>query len=506
MNAVQQAQSVLATLAEQGVACHALSNDSRRVQAGDVFIAMPGTRHDPRKHLQDVVMQGAVAIIYENGDGFVPTGLPVPVVGVAGLSRLQADLAAAVYQNPSRRLWMVGVTGTNGKTTVTQWLGQALERLSVPCGVIGTLGYGRVGQPLNESANTTPDALSVQRALADFVDHGVQAVAMEVSSVGVAQGRVDRVQFAVAVFTNLSRDHLDYHHTMEAYAAAKAAFFEWPDLRAAVINIDDPWGLHLVARTVEKGVPVLATSLSAQQPMLPQGVSLLQATRIAASGTGLAADLLFQGQHYELAVDLLGRFNLSNMLQVLGCLILKNVPIISALEAVKGLIPPAGRMQSLGGLNQPLVVIDYAHTPDALEKVLIALRETAVVRQGRLICVFGCGGDRDPGKRPLMGQIAAEAADAVWVTSDNPRTESPEAIIQAVMQGVEGAAGERVQIQSDRAKAIFEAIVQAKTGDVILLAGKGHEPYQEIAGQRYAFSDRTEADKALAYRASGGKK
>ncbi|MEH6564170.1 MAG: UDP-N-acetylmuramoyl-L-alanyl-D-glutamate--2,6-diaminopimelate ligase [Halopseudomonas sp.] len=456
-----------------------LTLDSRRVRPGDLFLAVPGLQHDGRAHIAQAVAAGAAAVAYEPA-GYELTTLAVPAVTVPGLQQQLSALADRFYGQPSQQLRVIGITGTNGKTSVSQMLAQALSAVGEPCGVIGTLGSGMPGQ-LTEHGMTTPDALLAQAQLARLQAQGASHVAMEVSSHALDQGRVAAVRFALGVFTNLSRDHLDYHGDMQSYGAAKALLFQQP-LSAAVINLDDAFGRKLAT---DCAAPVVSYSLSDTS-------ATYYCSDIRFDSEGLCALVHAQGQTLPLRSPLLGSFNLSNLLAVIASLGALSVPLPQALALAADLQPPAGRMQRLGGGAQPLVVIDYAHTPDALEKALAALREHA---SGRVVCVFGCGGDRDKGKRPLMARVAEQGADAVVVTSDNPRSEPPQQIIQQICQGMErsGAA----TVIPNRAAAIARTISAAGVGDVILLAGKGHETYQEIEGVRHPFSDIQHARQAL---------
>jgi UDP-N-acetylmuramoyl-L-alanyl-D-glutamate--2,6-diaminopimelate ligase len=474
------AMAILGELERQGVNATRLAIDSRAVAPGDVFVAMPGHRVDGRVFAADAVARGAAAVLYEAG---APLTLNVPTVAVSGLAAMAGEIAHLVYGRPSERLWVAGVTGTNGKTSVSQWIAQAMNALERKCAVIGTLGGGFPGQ-LIESVNTTPDAISVHRALAGFADQGAVACAMEVSSIGIDEGRVNGVGFDVAVFTNLTRDHLEYHGSMEAYAAAKEKLFAWPGLGAAVVNLDDPFGERL-ARELADRMPTIGYTLEDRVG----GNRVLAAREISMSGAGLAFTL--DGQRFEAPV--VGRFNVSNLLAVIGALLTGNETPADIAAVLRGIEPPPGRMQPLGGDACPLVVVDYAHTPDALEKALGTLRHTAQARGGKLVCVFGCGGDRDTGKRPLMGAVAERLADRVLLTSDNPRNETPMAIIDAIAAGMK----RRPTVEADREAAIRKALLEADDRDVIVLAGKGHEPYQEIAGVRRPFSDLARAREVL---------
>jgi UDP-N-acetylmuramoyl-L-alanyl-D-glutamate--2,6-diaminopimelate ligase len=363
-----------------------------------------------------------------------------------------------------------------------------MDAMQNRCAVIGTLGNGFL-DALDESPNTTPDAITLHAALAGFVAYGAQACAMEVSSIGLDQGRVNGAAFDVAVFTNLTRDHLDYHGSMEAYAEAKEKLFAAPGLKAAVLNLDDPMGVALAGK-LKGRVHVIGYALNVVDAGLADEILIAEDLRLDAAGVE------FELRGVRLTAPVVGRFNVSNLLAVTGALLARNERLADIVAALRTLRPPPGRMQALGGLGQPLVVVDYAHTPDALEKALTVLRETATARGGKLVCVFGCGGDRDPGKRPQMGAAAARLADRVLVTSDNPRGEDPLQIIAEIVVGMPAPR----RIEPDRALAIAEAVAGAEARDVVLLAGKGHEPYQEIAGVRLPFSDLGAAKSALAGR------
>lgn len=495
------AVSVLERLRASGVSPTGITADSRRLGAGQVFAAWPGFQTDGRQFIGAAMERGAAAVLWEAADGFNPGPLPVPSFAVEGLRELAGHLAHEIYARPSERLWLVGVTGTNGKTTVTQMLAGALQGLGTRCGIIGTLGNGLAGE-LESALNTTPDALELHRLLAGFVDAGAGAAVMEVSSIGLDQGRVNGACFDVAIFTNLSRDHLDYHGSMDVYAQAKARLFALPGLASNVINIDDPFGLTLARRLLGEGREVIAcTHHRASLDVLP-GARVLLADRLQLSATGLRFTLQWEGREVEIQVRMVAPFNVSNLLAVAGALLVRGLPFDELQPSLARLTPPAGRMQLVGGVCEPLVVIDYAHTPDALAQVLQALRATVRSREGRLVCVFGCGGDRDPGKRPIMGELAGQQADRVIVTSDNPRTEDPMKILHEVAAGA-GPVAERIV---DRAQAIGIAIAEAAANDVVLIAGKGHEPYQEVLGQRLPFSDLEQASFALRAWHAGGLK
>lgn len=384
--------------------------------------------------------------------------------------------------------FIVGVTGTNGKTSVTQWIAQALNFLGRKCALVGTLGNGFPGA-LVPGPNTTPGAHVLREFLPESVRQGAVACAMEVSSIGLHQNRVADVRFSIAVLTNLTRDHLEYHGTMAAYAAEKMKLFDWPGLRCAVLNLDDPFGRKLAADLNGK-TPTIGYTLHDESG----AERVLRATEIEETTQGIA----FTVDGVRIEAPVIGRFNVANLLAVIGALLAGGETLPNIAAALRHIVAPPGRMQPLGGDGTPLVIVDYAHSPDALEKVLTTLRPTATARGGKLICVFGCGGERDPGKRPQMGAIAERCADEVVVTSDNPRGEDPQTIIAQIVAGMR----RKPRVEPDRERAIHAAIASADPRDVILLAGKGHEPYQEIAGQRLPFSDLAVAEKALAERCS----
>jgi len=462
-----------------GIAVGALVNDSRKAVPGTVFAAYPGEARDGRDFIPQAVAQRVDGVLWEADHWQWDPALEVPNAGVTGLKARVGEIAAHVYGEPSRALHMVGVTGTNGKTSVAHWLAQAFSQLGRKTAVIGTVGNG-FPDALTPALNTTPDAIELQQRLADYRRQGAAACAMEVSSHGLAQGRVNGTSFKVAVLTNLSRDHLDYHGDMDRYGAAKAQLFDWPGLDWAVLNLDDAFGQRLEA---EKRPAQIAGYGFRRGAVVGDALRLSQA--------GLHLTVRSDWGHAEVEAPLLGRFNAANLLAVLTTLLVSGEKLDDACGALAHITPPPGRMQMLGGDAHPLVVVDYAHTPDALEQVLATLRE--IVGGGRLICVFGCGGNRDRGKRPLMGQAAAQGADEIWLTSDNPRNEDPQRILDDILAGMHGAP----QVEADRARAIFGAIGGADHGDVVLIAGKGHEDYQEIAGERLPFSDVTVAKKAL---------
>jgi UDP-N-acetylmuramoyl-L-alanyl-D-glutamate--2,6-diaminopimelate ligase len=412
--------------------------------------------------------------------------LSIPNLPVLGLRALAGPLAHAVCGRPSERVSLIAVTGTNGKTSVSHWLAQTHPR---QCGLIGTLGVGVPGK-LVDTGFTTPQAALLARTLADFAADGASACALEASSIGIEEGRLNGARVDVAVFTNLTRDHLDYHGSMADYAAAKERLFTWPRLRLAVVNLDDPFGRELAARTT--ATRLIGYSQADSPPTLP---GLVRAEDVVATPEGLRFRLVAPNGRAQVETGLVGRFNVSNLLAVAAVLVDAGLRPGRIAERFADLAAPPGRLEKIGGRNQPLVVIDYAHTPDALDNALAALRDVAVARGAALRVIFGCGGDRDPGKRSLMGEIAARRADSVTITSDNPRSEDAQAIIDAIRAGAPKA-----DTIVDRAQAIRSVIAAAHPADVILIAGKGHEPYQEIKGVRRPFSDHAEARAALAAR------
>ena len=443
-----------------------LSSDSRRCGPGVAFLAYPGEAADGRAHIGDAIQRGASTVLWEEKDFKWRSEWRTPNLPVRDLKQQAGAIAHQLYGRPSESLWVCGVTGTNGKTSCSQWIAALLKNT----GVIGTLGAGFPGA-LKAGINTTPDAVELHALLKDFRDQGAKAVAMEVSSHGLVQGRVNGVRFACALFTNLTHDHLDYHGSMAAYGEAKARLFEAPGLQTAVLNLDDPFGVEL-ARRLRGRVRTIGYSLAPRDALVDEKISW----------------------DPQLRLPVLGRFNVSNALGVLGCLVANGVSLEQGAGLLAKLPPVPGRMQAVG--EEPLVVIDYAHTPDALENVLQALRPVAAQRGGRLAVVFGAGGDRDPAKRPLMGAIAARLADRVLVTSDNPRSEDPLAIISQIEKGMQS----KYEVEADRAEAIRKMISTSEKSDVVLIAGKGHETYQEIAGKRSHFSDEEQARAAIARR------
>jgi UDP-N-acetylmuramoyl-L-alanyl-D-glutamate--2,6-diaminopimelate ligase len=485
-----------------------LASDSRRIGRGDVFFAYPGDAGDGRAFIRAAVEQGAAAVVFEAAGHSWDAALALPHLAVNELKQNAGEIAHNYYNMPDRSMFTVGVTGTNGKTSCAVWLGQAMCQLGGPAAVIGTLGVGlfkaRADVEFDVTGYTTPDAVLLAGKLAALRDAGATALGIEVSSIGLEQGRTKGMHFDVALFTNLTRDHLDYHGDMASYEVAKTRLFDWPGLKTAVLNLDDPAGLRLVNHLQSAhgtALAIIGYTLrdAATQPDLA-GVQMLRASQFRSKNTGTEFHLESPQGAAGVKTQLVGQFNISNALAVLGALLAKGTPLRAALDAIESLTPAPGRMQQVGGQDAPMVVIDYAHTPDALEKTLTALRQVANDRGGQLWCVFGCGGDRDPGKRPQMGSIA-QMADHVLVTSDNPRSEDPKAIIAQIVAGMDADHPNSAYLAiEDRAAAILSAVRHAGRPDVILLAGKGHEPYQEIKGRKMPFSDADHAALALAAR------
>jgi UDP-N-acetylmuramoyl-L-alanyl-D-glutamate--2,6-diaminopimelate ligase len=540
-----------------GVSITRLVSDSRAVQSGDTFVAYPGGNTDGRTFIAQAIERGANAVICEARDFKWNPLWNLPHLEVTELRHQVGLMADQVYGHPSKKLWMVGITGTNGKTSISHWLSRTFSALGRKCAVLGTLGNG-FADDLQATMNTTPDALLVHGLLAEYEQRGARAAVMEVSSHALTQGRVNGVHYDVALLTNLTRDHLDYHGDMQSYAAAKRRLFDWEHLKYAVLNLDDEFGAELAEELVlggaspsphpnplsettshstrlqsfaakslvipQAGVPKAGNPLSSKLDVeLTQGAndprggystlevigyglndeSLKLAERLGIrmvygnlsrmNAQGLTLQLHTSWGAAVLQSKLIGRFNASNLMGSLAVLLASEMDIDAAVRELGMQKAVAGRMQALGGKDVPAVVVDYAHTPDALEKVLLTLREVTEPSGGKLICVFGCGGDRDRGKRPMMGTVASKFADVRIITSDNPRSEEPHAIIEAISQGMQG----EYLVIEDRAKAITHAISKAQPEDTVLLAGKGHEDYQEIKGVRYPFSDSEIAHRAL---------
>ena len=531
-----------------------LVTDSRAVQKGDTFVAYPGEKTDGRQFIPQAIAQGANAVIWEAQHFVWDDAWQIPNLAVSDLRHKAGWIADAVYGAPSEKLWMIGITGTNGKTSTCHWIAQALGDAGKKCALIGTLGNG-FADALQSSANTTPDAISVHGLLADYLHADARAAAMEVSSHALAQGRVNGVRFDVALLTNLSRDHLDYHGDMESYAASKRKLLDWDQLKYAVLNLDDAFGAEL-AEQLQDGIPlpnplpqageganealraistpeVIGYGLSDAALQLAErlGLRMVYGNLAEMSGQGLRLDIYSSwgaaatryceaadcessrlaphpapdahahrvGGAAQLNSALVGRFNAANLLGALAVLLVSGIGLADAVQSLSRVQAVAGRMQRVSGADQPTVIVDYAHTPDALEKVLLTLREVGAYQAdkqggGKLICVFGCGGDRDRGKRPLMGLVAEKFSDYCIVTSDNPRSEDPQHIIAEIVGGM---AAHNHEVVIERAAAIERAIGRAQQHDTVLVAGKGHEDYQEISGVKHPFSDTAIAGSAL---------
>jgi UDP-N-acetylmuramoyl-L-alanyl-D-glutamate--2,6-diaminopimelate ligase len=464
-----------------GIHARRLENDSRKVHGGDAFVAYPGEHADGRAFIQQAIAQGANAVIWESKDFAWNPDWQIANWPVYNLREKLGHIASTFYGEPSQQLWVMGVTGTNGKTSCSHWLAQALQILGHKTAVIGTLGNG-FPSDLSSTINTTPDPILLHGLLADYLAQGATHVAMEVSSHALVQHRVNGMKFDVAVLTNLSRDHLDFHGSMTNYAAAKRMLFEWPNLQHAVLNIDDTFGAEMAQLLGKRDIDLLTYGFDRSD---------VQGHQLLFDANGLSMRVTTPQGDASLSARMAGRFNASNLLAVLATLLASGIDLQDAVNAISGLTPVAGRMQRLGGGELPLIIVDYAHTPDALEKVLMSLREQC---QGKLICVFGCGGDRDKGKRPLMGKIVSQLADIAIVTADNPRHEDVTDIITEIEKGMSG----KHLVEADRAKAIRLSIQKAVAGDIVLLAGKGHEEYQQIGAQKFPFSDLEIAREALA--------
>jgi UDP-N-acetylmuramoyl-L-alanyl-D-glutamate--2,6-diaminopimelate ligase len=481
-----------------------ITQDSRSVKPGAAFLACQGRTHHGLEFAMDAVRAGARAILWEPAPGVSAPTLD-PSIVVRAVPHLHSQLgyiADRFFDAPSASMTVAGITGTNGKTTCAWLLAQALNFCGRPAAYVGTLGIGTSGS-LKELANTTPDALTLQRSLAELRSAGIDAVAMEVSSHALDQNRCAGMRMHTAVFTNLTRDHLDYHGDMDSYGAAKAVLFNWPTLAARVINVDDPFGLELARETDASSAAgsarLFLTSQRASE-WLSSGADFVCTTAVTLGASGMQLEIESSRGSARLHSHLIGDFNVENLLTVLAVLLAWDVSLEQACAALARCTAPPGRMQPEGGAERPLVLIDYAHTPDALSKALHAARAYC---HGTLWCVFGCGGERDQGKRAAMGQIAAQLADQLIVTDDNPRREDPNRIVAAIMEGVIAAgAGGRARVDHDRAAAIRTAVTEAAPDDVVLVAGKGHEDYQIIGSERRAFSDLAMVQKFLAERGS----
>ena len=463
-----------------------LAADSRALNPGDLFFARKGVKVHGLIHVHNAIRNGAAAVVWEEAEGveaIAPAFEGTPLIAVEELSQRAGEIAARFYGEPGAGLFTIGVTGTNGKSSVTGFVAQALNAADCRCAQMGTVGYGLPGA-LVEASHTTPDALRVQALLAQFVEQRAEAVAMEVSSHGLMQDRVTGVPFDVAIFTNLSRDHLDYHGDMAAYGRAKRKLFSELVPEVALINADDPFGGELLAGLPE-AVRGYGYTIDGVAECALRG-------SVAQHGRGMTIEVSTPWGGGVIESGLLGRFNASNLLAALGALLCAGVEIDEACRRLCEVTPVAGRMERYGGGERPLVVVDYAHTPDALAQALEALRGHGA---GRLHCVFGCGGERDSGKRPEMGRVAERLADRVVVTDDNPRGEDGGVIVEQILSGFETSGP---LVERDRARAIALAVAEAEERDVVLVAGKGHELYQQVGVERRPFSDADEVRRALA--------
>ena len=458
--------------------------DSRRVRPGDLFLACAGIGGHGADFIPQALERGAAAVVYGD-DARLPGGLEgrgVPLIPLPAAAFEPAEIAARYHGRPAAALTVVGITGTNGKTSCCHYLAQALEAEGVPCGVIGTLGYGPRHE-LRPASHTTPDAVTLQALLAEMRDAGIGRVVMEVSSHALDQGRVAAVDFDCALFTNLSHEHLDYHGDLASYARCKQRLFHVPGLRAAAINGDDPEGLRLLA-ALPPAVHAVAYGMDGAVAGRDDAC-FVHGEVLRADGAGLELAIRSSWGEGRLHSSLLGRFNAANLLASLSVLLLMEMPLEVALQRLAAARAVPGRMERFGGGDAPLAVVDYAHTPAALEAVLLTLR---ALQPARLWCVFGCGGERDADKRPAMGRIAERYAQRLIVTDDNPRGEDPAAIVSQILSGMARPAA--VEVIHDRAAAIARALEQAAPGDVVLIAGKGHECWQLVAERRIPFSDR----------------
>ena len=473
-----------------------LFSDSREIkyETDAVFFAYEGDSADGRNYIARAIESGAKAVVYESSDFEWNPDWKVDHLGVVGLKANAGPIADAFYGSPARSMSIIAVTGTNGKTSTTQWIAQALSRLGRKTAVIGTLGVsifenGESGAS-EETGYTTPDQVQLQRILADLHSREVKCVAIEASSIGIDQGRLNGLTIDIALFTNFTRDHLDYHHDMASYKAAKRRLFGWKGLKHAVVNLDDAMGIELASELKSK-MALTGYSINGARADIP----VLNAVDIRNRTHGDEFRIESPYGDSKIRTQLIGRFNVSNVLGVLGVLLANGIDWDSAVQSLTSLAAPPGRMQQMGGKEAPLVVIDFAHTPDALEKGLSTLRHVADDRNGKLWCIFGCGGDRDHGKRPEMGE-KAESADVIIVTSDNPRSEDPKKIMEEIVSGM---TKDPIQVE-DRATAILTAVKQASRNDVIFVAGKGHEAYQEVKGVKRPFADADHVALALASR------
>lgn len=464
--------------------------DSRMLRKGDLFLACFGRNHDAREFIGEAIKTGVTAVLAETGGQWQGTQIidGIAVIAVDNLSAKLSEIAARFYGHPSRRLSVIGITGTNGKTSCSQFIAQALANSGFSCGTIGTLGYGVYGK-LQETQLTTPDPVFTQMALAEMVQGGIDPVVMEVSSVGLHQKRVKAVKFDTAIFTNLTRDHLDYHESMEAYGNNKKKLFTSEGLSRAIINLDDPYALSVIN--------AIAPSVEMYTYSIKNSAATVYAESLTLTRQGFEARVVTPIGAGVIKGKLFGYFNVSNLLAVISVFVSylpkkKELDIEQLCELVSGLSPVDGRMQIVGDTAEITALVDYAHTPDGLRSALKGLKDHF---SGNIWCVFGCGGNRDKGKRPIMGEIAEAFADKVIIADDNPRNEEGDKIVEHIQSGMKSP--EQTVVLRDREKAIAYAIGNAEPGDVVLVAGKGHETYQDVGGSRLIFSDANQVRLAL---------
>ena len=475
-----------------------LCTDNRQVQTNDGFIAWPGAAHDARRFVPIALEQGASACLIEESGADMFAWSDVPhmsdrIASYSGLKSACGPIAAIFYQHPSVDMDVVAITGTNGKTTCAWWLAHALQNLGKPSSMVGTLGLGRPDS-LTTTGMTTPDPVLLQSHLREMLHEGVTSCVMEASSIGIAEHRLDGTHVRLAMFTNFSQDHLDYHGDMAHYWQAKEALFDWPELQAVVINIDDPKGV-LLAHKLQKTGQVKVWTYATQEHDIKPGAQHIQAAKVEYANRGMRFDIKLGNSTTSIETAMVGHYNVSNLTGVIACLCALGHRLDDAAQACLNLPSVPGRMELFGSTGDPLVVVDFAHTPDAIEKVLLALQPLAALRGGDIICVLGCGGDRDKAKRPLMASAAEMYAQHIVLTSDNPRSESPEDILRDMCAGLKVPQSARLVI--DRAQAIAEAVQHATQKDLVLIAGKGHETTQEINGVKHPFSDQLHALQAI---------
>lgn len=474
------------------VCVYGVSSDSRQVKQGDLFITCLGEPKRQRSYIEQAQGKGAaaVAIDMQQATRLDLSSLTVPIIGVDNLAAKQGAIAARFFNEPSTHLSLIGVTGTNGKTSCSHFIAQCHKQLGISCGVIGTLGYGFI-DALEDAPNTTPDEVTLQVQLGKMLSAGAKACALEVSSHGLDQGRLSGCHFKTAIFTNLTQDHLDYHGTMQAYGEVKSRLFKWPSLEHAVINVDDDLS-ELLLKKIASNVVVCRYSADVEKStQVEVGVSY-----VVQNGDGLEAMVQTPKGDALLQVGIIGRFNLSNLLATLSVLLIEGFDLNTAMASINNLATVPGRMQLVkqdSNDKKPQAIVDYAHTPDALQKALVAAKEHS--GQGQLWLVFGCGGDRDTGKRAKMASIAEQFADHVIVTDDNPRSEPSQKIIDDICEGFSGT--KEIIIKNDRSLAISYAMQSANASDIVLIAGKGHETYQETNDKKIHFSDQEQVLSAL---------